>query len=435
MLEICSVSGYDEVGGNMTAIRVDDDVVLLDMGLNIEHFIDATEEAPRNAKDLIELKAIPNINLINDWKKDVKAIIPSHAHLDHIGAIHYLERNFNAKIIGTPFTIAVLKQICSNEQIHLKNDCVSLKYNKTLKITKKIELEFIEITHSAPHAALILIKTPYGNLVYGNDFKMDHSPTMGRAPDIKHLKKIGEEGVDVFLIDSTRVVEEGKTESEQDAATLVHEVMLKNKEGGIIVSTFSSHIARIQTISEVAQEMGREVLFMGRSLSKYLLAAKEVGLFDYEPYGELVPFSSMVRKRLRQIEKHLNKYVLIVTGHQGEPDAVLSRMIKNELPCVLKEGDCVVFSCTVIPTEINKAQREKLEQLLTDKRITFEIDVHASGHPRQEDIKELLSYLKPKLVIPSHCTPKMSDSMVSFVTTLGYKSHQMKDGERYVVKK
>jgi ribonuclease J len=209
--------------------------------------------------------------------------------------------------------------------------------------------------------------------------------------------------------------------------------MLKNAEGGLIVSTFSSHIARIRTICETAQEMGREVLFMGRSLSKYLLAAKDVGLFDYEPYGELVPYKSMIRKKLKSIAKNLDKYVLLVTGHQGEPQAVLSSMIRNQLPCVIKEGDCVIFSCTVIPTEANIAQREKLDQLIMEKNISIEKDVHASGHPRQEDVAEILSYLKPELVIPSHCTPEFREEMAKFVESLGYNVKVMRDGERIVL--
>jgi ribonuclease J len=433
MIEICAVSGYEEVGGNLTAVRVDDDVILLDMGINVEHFIEASEQNARSADELMHLKAIPNITLIKDWAKDVKAIIPSHAHLDHIGAIPHLEKRFDAPIMGTPFTIAVLEQIAKNEKIVLKNPCKKLRYNKKYQITKKVSVELIEITHSAPHAALIVLRTPYGNIVYGNDFKMDHSPTLGLPPDIERMKKLGEEGVKVFLIDSTRIVEEGRTESEAHAAKKVREAMLKNAEGGLIVSTFSSHIARIRTICETAQEMGREVLFMGRSLSKYLLAAKDVGLFDYEPYGELVPYKSMIRKKLKSIAKNLDKYVLLVTGHQGEPQAVLSSMIRNQLPCVIKEGDCVIFSCTVIPTEANIAQREKLDQLIMEKNISIEKDVHASGHPRQEDVAEILSYLKPELVIPSHCTPEFREEMAKFVESLGYNVKVMRDGERIVL--
>lgn len=434
MIEICTVSGYEEIGSNMTAIRVDDDVIILDCGINIPNFIEANEHSARTADELIEFKAIPDINKIRDWIADVKAIIPSHAHLDHVGAIHHLEKRFMAPIIGTPFTIAVLDQICVNEKIHLKNVTKSLIYNRKFEITKKISIEFIEITHSVPHAAIVMIRTPYGNLVYANDFKMDHTPTLGNPPSIEKLTKLGEEGVDLMFAESTNILEEGRTDSESTAAKKVRQAMLDNADGGLIVSTFSSHIARVKVICETAKDMNRKVLFMGRSMSKYLNAAKQVELFDYEPFGELVPFKSMIRKRLKSIQNDLDKYVLLVTGHQGEPQAILSSMIRDELPCILSEEDTIILSCKVIPTQLTRNQREKLDAAIIERKIGLETDKHASGHPCKEDVKELLQLLKPKLVVPSHCTPEFREEMGVFSKSLGFEFKIMGDGDRLVVK-
>jgi len=178
----------------MTAINVDGDVVLLDMGLYLEEYIkyqEETNEGKLSTSELMETGSLPDISKIKDWHKKVKAIIPSHAHLDHIGAIPFLGNGFNAPIIGTPFTIEVLRLILKKDDLRINNPLKVLKSGKRIKISEKITIEFIHVTHSTPQTVMIAVHTKYGIILYTNDFKFDNNPTIGNKPDFKRLKELG----------------------------------------------------------------------------------------------------------------------------------------------------------------------------------------------------------------------------------------------------
>jgi ribonuclease J len=229
MIEIRSVSGYEEVGRNMTALRVDDSVIILDMGLELESYVNYIEDEDINkisVNELIKNKARPDISYINEWINDVKAIISTHAHLDHIGAMPFLAGNFNAPIIASPYTIEVLNRTASDNGLKIKNPLKKINANSRIKINEKLILEFIGVTHSTPQTAMIAIHTPDGAIVYANDYKFDNYPIIGKKTNKERLRELGNQGVLALIVDSTKAAEPKKTPSESVARAMLRDVML-----------------------------------------------------------------------------------------------------------------------------------------------------------------------------------------------------------------
>lgn len=442
-IEICTVSGYDEVGKNMTAVKVDNEVVIFDMGIHIEKYIRFTEDddlVSINPEDLIAVGAAPNIAKIQDWKKLVKAIVLTHAHLDHIGAIPYLSNEFRAPIICTTFTKQVINAIIQDQNVKLKNPIKVLHANSKCKISNKLEVEFVHMTHSTPQTIMIALHTPYGIVAYVNDFKFDLFPTLGKKPDFSKLKKLGEKGVAVLIVESVYASLEQKMPSESIAKQLLMEVLfgVDSSKNAIVVTTFSSHIARLKSILEFGRHINRKVVFMGRSLNKYIHAAESMGLVSFSKKAEIVKFNDQIKKKLRRIvEEGREKYLLVVTGHMGEPKSLLVRFAKREFPFVFEKGDIVIFSNRVIPTPTNIANREALESLLKSQGVRIFKDIHVSGHAAREDLRDLITYLRPKHIIPAHGDYTMRGNLAKFSHELGYESektvHLMNNEERIVI--
>ena len=255
MIEICAVGGYSEVGKNMTAIKVDDEVVICDMGFFLPEIIKLQEDeevtkSEFTKKELIRYGAIPNDTIIQDWKNKVKAIVVTHCHLDHIGAIPYMASDYKAPVIGTPYSIEVLKQILKDEKAKIKNDLKTLNSNAKIKVSKNITIEFINMTHSTPQTVMIAIHTKYGAVIYANDFKFDNHPVIGKKPNYKRLQEIGDKGVIALIADSLYSDANMKTPSEKVARELLKDVLLgtNNKGHLVIVTTFASQIARLKSI-------------------------------------------------------------------------------------------------------------------------------------------------------------------------------------------
>ncbi len=440
-IEICTVSGFAEVGRNMTAIKVDDEVVICDMGLHLENYIRVTDDEEEDVvklsrASLIKAKAVPDDGAISDWKGKVKAIVPSHAHLDHIGAIPFLASHYDAPIIGTPYTIQVLTHILRDGNMQIPNKLKAVDVNGKVSVSKKIQVEFVNITHSTPHTALVVIHTPYGNVVYANDFKLDDTPVLGKPPNYARLKELGNAGILAAFIDCTNSGEDRKTPSEKVAKEMLTDVLMsQNRIGkGIIVTTFSSHIARLKSIIELGQKMGRKVVILGRSMGKYITAAEEINLVSFSSKADIVRFSSKVGDKLRKIDRDgKEKYLIVCTGHQGEPKSVLSRIASGLLSFNLGPQDAVVFSCRVIPTPTNRANRERLESHLRKSNVRMFRDVHQSGHASGEDVRELIELLRPKHIIPAHGEKRMKESLRLIALRLGYPEkqiHLVHDGQR-----
>lgn len=438
-IEIASVGGYNEVGKNMTAIRVGSEVVIVDMGIHLENYIRLTEDEDiikLSTRDLTSAGAIPDITPINDWMPKVQAIATTHAHLDHIGAIPFLGNKFRAPVYGTPFSIEVLKSILKDEKIDIKNKLNDVKINGTVKLTPNIKMEFINTTHSTPHTVMIALHTRYGSIIYANDFKFDNYPTLGQKPNLKRLEELGRQGaVHTLIVDSTYAWDWRKMPSETVAKNMLRDVILATDSRGkaIVVTTFSSHIARLRSIVEFGQKLGRKIVFMGRSLSKYCEAAKKAGIADLSEHVEIVKFSRKIKKRLTEISKDRDKYLIVMTGHQGEPKAALSKIIDGVFPFKFEPEDHVIFSCTVIPTETNYNNRNRMEQRLKSYGVRIFKDLHVSGHAAREDLRDLINMLKPKNIIPAHGNFKMTTALVDLAQDMGYKNeniHLIQNGER-----
>lgn len=442
VVEICGVGGYNEIGRNMTAIKIDDEVIICDMGIHLENYIRFTEDEDiKNLKkdDLISQNAVPNISVIQKWKSMVKAIIPTHAHLDHIGAIPFISDDFRAPILCTPFSAAVIKTILRDENIRIKNRIIELNPNSKYKISDNITIEFINITHSTPQTVMVAIHTKYGIIIYANDFKFDRSPVLGKMPNLDRLKQLGKEGVLCLIVDSTYAYDERKMPSEAVAKQMLKDVLLGTDATGkaILITTFASHLARLKTIIELGKKLNRKIIFLGRSLSKYVNAGEDVGIINFKKDIELVGYGSKIEKRLKMIkDEDRGKYMFITTGHQGEPKAVLSKIAADKMSFKLKPEDHVIFSCTTIPTETNIENRKKLEEMLKQHKVRIFKDIHVSGHAAREDLRDLFNFTTPEHILPAHGEKFMTEALKGLAEDMGFKKvHLINNGEFLAIKK
>jgi ribonuclease J len=429
-IEICTIGGYNEVGKNCTAIKVDDEVIIIDMGIHLESYIKYTQDEDVyniSANQLIKVGAIPDISGIEKWKDKVKAIIPTHAHLDHVGAIPYLGNKFDAPVLCTPFTAAVLKTILEDENIKIRNDIKKLSPNAVYTVSNKIKIEFINMTHSTPQTVMVAVHTPHGVILYSNDFKFDSFPTLGKKPNFDRLRELGKKGVVALICDSTYAETKAKTPSEGVAKEMLKEVMLgtESKDKAVIVTTFSSHLARLKSIIEFGKIMKRKILFLGRSLSKYVRAGEDVHLISFSKDANIIRFKGQINNQLKNVQKNPGKYLLVVTGHQGEPKAILSRMVRGELNFKFNQEDQVIFSCKVIPTKITQENREKLEKALKNLGVRIFRDVHVSGHAAREDLRDLINIVKPKNIIPAHGEKNMKLALADLADEMGFKKDKV----------
>jgi len=439
MIEIFTVGGYNEVGKNCTVVKINNTAIILDMGLHLENYIKLTEDDDverRSRKELVDAGAIPNLSRIMHLKDNVKAIIPTHAHLDHVGAIPYLATLFKAPILCTPFTKAVIENILRDEKIELKNEIKPLQVHSVYHINDDVRVEFINITHSTPQTVMVALHTKEGVILYANDFKFDRYPTLGSPPQLERLKQLGEKGVKVLIVDSTYAKEAIKMPSESVAKQMLKDVMLGtvSKDNAVIVTTFSSHIARLKSIVEFSKMMNRKPMFLGRSLAKYTDAAEKVGIANFSKEVEIVKYGNKIRNKLKSIkDSDKKKYVFVVTGHQGEQKSTLSKIINGEIEFKLKPEDQVIFSCKVIPTKTNIDNRNRMEKIMSSMGLRIFKDIHVSGHAAREDLRDLINLVKPKNIIPAHGDRTMTSAMLALASEMGYSPkktvHLMSDME------
>ncbi|WP_255149458.1 ribonuclease J [Halorarius halobius] len=429
-VEIATIGGYEDVGRQMTAVRAGDDVVIFDMGLNLSKVLihDNVETERMHSLDLIDMGAIPDDRVMSDIQGDVQAIVPTHGHLDHIGAISKLAHRYDAPIVATPFTIELVKQqIEGEEKFGVQNDLVKMDAGERMKIgdSDKVELEFVNVTHSIIDAINPVLHTPEGAVVYGLDKRMDHTPVIGDPIDMKRFREIGREGAGVlaYIEDCTNAGRKGRTPSESVARRHLRDVMtsVEDYDGGIVATTFSSHIARVKSLVEFAKDIGRQPVLLGRSMEKYSGTAERLGFVDFP--GDLGMYGhrkSVDRTFKRIMNEGKEDYLPIVTGHQGEPRAMLTRMGRGETPYELDEGDKVIFSARVIPEPTNEGQRYQSEQLLGMQGARIYDDIHVSGHLREEGHYAMLDALEPKHVIPAHQDMKGFAPYVDLAAKKGY---------------
>jgi ribonuclease J len=364
--------------------------------------------------------------------------VPTHAHLDHIGAIPFLAGFYDAPVICSPFTAAVLKAIITDAGLKFTNEIKSLNVNSAIKVGN-LTIEFVSMTHSTPQTVMIVIHTKYGKIIYANDYKFDNYPVLGTKPNFKRLKELGKAGnVLGLMLDSTYSRDHRKMPSESVAREMLKDVILGTNSDGkaVIITTFSSHIARLKSIIEFGLKTGRKIVFLGRSLAKYVAAAEEVGIAKFSNQIEIVKYSSKIRPRLNKIVKDgRDKYLLVVTGHQGEPESTLAKMVAGMF--AFERGDHIIFSSTVIPTPTNQRNRQEMEQELDRLGVRIFRDIHVSGHAAREDQRDLIEMVKPKHIIPAHGSKEMTSAVLDLALELGYKEenvHMVSDGEFFELK-
>ena len=427
-IEIATIGGYEEVGRQMTAVRAGDDVVIFDMGLNLSKVLihDNVQTEKMHSLDLIDMGAIPDDRIMSELEGDVKAIVPTHGHLDHIGAISKLAHRYDAPIIATPFTIELVKQEIKDEQkFGVENELTKMEAGGRTSISSQIDLEFVNVSHSIIDAINPVLHTPEGAIIYGLDKRIDHTPVIGDPIDLKRFGEIAREdnGVLCYIEDCTNANEKGRTPSEQVARTHLRDVLqsMEDYNGGIVATTFSSHIARVKSMVEFAQEIGRTPVLLGRSMEKYSGTAERLNFVDFPEELHMFGHRQSVDRTFQRIMKEgKENFLPVVTGHQGEPRAMLTRIGRGETPYELDDGDKVIFAARVIPEPTNEGQRYQSENLLQMQGARIYDDVHVSGHLRREGLYEMLDILQPQHVIPAHQNMKGYSGYVDLCRQQGY---------------
>jgi ribonuclease J len=420
-MKIHTIGGYNEVGKNMTAVEVGDEIVLIDMGYDMETVIEHDEEVEgMTTTETIEVGAIPDDSQIHDKKENVKAIIIGHGHLDHVGAVPKLAAAYNCPVIATPYTMSIIRRMEKQDRKNLDNGMIELELGDTYTISEDIDVEFVNITHSIPQTALTTLHTPEGTLVYSLDFRLDDNPIIGDSPDYERLWELGDEGVEVLIGDSTRVDEEERGSSEETVKTeLQNAIDMAYKEGGaVFVSTFSSQIERLTSILD-ANNGRRKVAFIGRSLKEYTQSADEMRLIDLSDV-EVVSYRDETEELLQRISNEREDWMIVCTGNQGEPRAALTRIIRGDYPINIQDGDHIIYSCSVIPQPTNRAHRYEAEKHAKEQGARIYKDIHTSGHAKREDNRDMIRMLRPNNIIPAHGTTEMLASYATLAREEGY---------------
>jgi len=428
-IEIATIGGYEAVGRQMTAVRAGDDVVVFDMGLNLSKVLihDNVETERMHSLDLIDMGAIPDDRVMSELEGDVKAIVPTHGHLDHIGAISKLAHRYDAPIVATPYTIELVKQqIQSEEKFGVQNDLVKMEAGGTMSIGERNQLEFVNITHSIIDAINPVLHTPEGSIVYGLDKRVDHTPVIGDPIDMERFREIAREdnGVLCYIEDCTNASKKGRTPSESVARRHLQDVMqsVEDYDGGIVATTFASHVSRVKSLVENARNIGREPILIGRSMEKYSGAADRLGMVDFLDDVGMYGHRRAIEQALERVMKEgKENFLPIVTGHQGEPRAMLTRMGRDETPYQIDEGDKVIFAARVIPEPSNEAQRHQSETLLKMQGARIYDDIHVSGHLSAEGQYEMLKLLQPDHVVPAHQDLSGMSEYVELAESEGYR--------------
>lgn len=427
-MKIHTIGGYNEVGKNMTALEINDDVILFDAGLFLPAIVGLSErEKILTEKGMRALGALPDdLYLEKKGLRDkVCAILISHAHLDHIGGIQYIAPRYNAVIVSTPFTIELLKILMEDSGHSIRNKLVSINPNGayTIRGKDRYKVEFLNITHSTIQCALIAVHTPEGIVLYANDYKLDNSPVYGDKPNYQRMKELAKIGVKALIVDCLYAPDDRKTPSEKIAKGLLEDVFFStdNHNSGMIVTTFSSHIARLKTITELGIRLNRQVIFLGRSLNKYVTAAQRVGKAPFRNQMQIFTYRKQLEKMLKKINSKKKDYLIVCTGHQGEPGSILDRIARNQLPYKLSADDHVIFSSKTIPTPINEVNKQELERRLKKHHVRVFDNVHVSGHGGREDLRDLIKLTQPENVIPSHGDLKKLTAGAALAQEMGYK--------------
>ena len=447
-IEIRPVGGYSDFGRNMTCVRVGREAVILDMGIRLDRIL-LDEEAvfdEMHPVDLQRLGAIPDTGYLKDLEAKVVAIVIGHAHLDHVGAVPKLAGQFkDAPIYGTPYTIKFIENQTTQWQKGGKprrlipNKLVTVDPGQMIRIGKNVRLELVHTTHSIVHTAFPVLHTDAGAVVYAVDYKFDNTPVIGHKPDYKRLRQLATEGVAACIVESTNSGHQTKTPSEMIARDMLKDFLfgIDNERDGVIVTTFSSHIARVKSICEFGDKLGRKVVLMGRSMDKYMSLATELGIVDLPKSVEIAGHQKAVQAILRRVADRREEYLLVGTGHQGEPDSFLPRLADKVYPYHVEKHDQVIFSANTIPNPVNRANRYLLETKLKMQGARVIEGAHVSGHASRVDHQELLRMLEPQHVFPCHGGIDLQSEFAELAEAEGLRLnesvHILRNGQKHLL--
>ena len=386
-LLFCPLGGSGEIGMNMNLFAYgkpgEQKWIIVDIGVTF-----ADDTVP--GIDLI----YPDPGFIIDKKDDLLGIVLTHAHEDHIGAIAHIWPKLKCKIYATPFTAVLISEKFKEKKIDINSYLKIVELNSTLEL-EPFNIEFITLTHSILEPNGLKIQTPVGNILHTGDWKVDPNPLIGGDINAKRLKEIGEEGVLAMICDSTNVFSHGKSGSELDVRKSLMNIMKRLKKK-IIVTSFASNVARMETVFHCAKQTGRNISLVGRSMHRIFKAARKCGYLK----DVIEPIDPREAKNLSS-----EKIVYLCTGSQGEPMGAMMRIAKFTHPdVIIEKGDAVVFSSKIIPG--NEKKLYKLHNQLVKEGLEVISEenefVHVSGHPNREDLKEMYGWIRPKCIIPVH---------------------------------
>ncbi|WP_405372573.1 MULTISPECIES: ribonuclease J [unclassified Microbacterium] len=381
-LRVTPVGGLGEVGRNMTVFEYDGKLLIVDCGVLFP-------EEHQPGVDLI----LPDFEAIRGRLDDIVGVVLTHGHEDHIGAVPYLlKRKADIPLIGSQLTLALVEAKLKEHRI--KPYSLTVKEGQNEQIGP-FDLEFIAVNHSIPDALAVAVRTPAGLVLATGDFKMDQLPLDDRLTDLRAFARLGEEGVDLFLVDSTNADVPGFTPLEREIGPVLDQVIGKAPRR-VIVASFSSHVHRVQQVIDAAAAHGRRVAFLGRSMVRNMTIAEDLGYLKV-PSGVLIDY-----KKAKDLPE--DKIVYMSTGSQGEPMAVLSRMANLDHAIEPGEGDTVILASSLIPGNENAVYRviDGLTKLGANVVHKANAKVHVSGHAAAGELLYCYNILKPRNVLPIH---------------------------------
>ena len=386
-LLFCPLGGSGEIGMNMNLFSYgtpdNSKWIIVDIGVTF-----ADDTIP--GIDLI----YPDPGFIIDKKDDLLGIILTHAHEDHIGAIAHIWPKLKCKMYATPFTAVLIKEKFKEKKIDIEKYLQIVQLNGTLKLDP-FKIEFITLTHSILEPNGLAIETPAGVVLHTGDWKCDPDPLIGDNINKKRLNEIGKKGVLAMICDSTNVLNPGRAGSEADVRTSLLNIMSKLKKR-IIVTSFASNVARMETIFYCAEKTGRKISLVGRSMHRIFKAAKQCGYLK----NVIDPIDARDTSNISR-----DKIIYLCTGSQGEPMGAMMRIINyTHRDVFIEKGDTVIFSSKIIPGNEKKLYKLQNELVKNEIEVISEDTefVHVSGHPNREDLKDMYDWIKPKAVIPVH---------------------------------
>ncbi len=385
-IKIIPLGGLNEIGKNMTVIEYGNEMIVIDCGL-------AFPDEELLGVDIV----IPDISYLTKNAEKIRAIVLTHGHEDHIGALPYVLKHLSVPVYGTRLALGLVELKLKEHGILSESTLKTIKAGSQIKLGANFKVEFIRVNHSIADSVGLAITTPAGTIVHTGDFKIDTTPIESEMIDLARFGEIGKRGVLLLMSDSTNVERRGFTMSESTVGERFDEIFANSRDKRIIVATFSSNIHRVQQIVNAAVKYKRKIAVSGRSMLNVIDVAVKLG-YLHAPENTIIDLDTINRYKPSQL-------VIITTGSQGEPMSALKRMAFSDHKKIeLGSGDLVIFSSSPIPGNEKSVSNLINELFKKEVDVIYESlsEVHVSGHACSEELKIMLSLIKPKYFLPVH---------------------------------